>query len=54
VSLRAYTARWVCALNINTSRFARRGDTYESDDFVSTPNRVDLLVRGGVGEVSVN
>jgi hypothetical protein len=42
------------ALNVNTGRFPRRGDTYESDDFASTPNRVDLMVRGGLGEVSVN
>jgi hypothetical protein len=54
VAARIRGAMGLGALNVNTRRFPRRGDRYESDDFVSAPNRVDLLVQGGVGEVSVN
>ena len=38
---------------IDVSRFPRRGDVYESADYSSAANTVDIDIRGGVGSVSV-
>lgn len=42
------------ALIVDSHRFPQHGDRYESDDFATAANRVDLMVQGGVGAVSVN
>jgi hypothetical protein len=43
----------VGTLNVDTTRFPRRGGEYVSDDFETAANRVDLTVEGGVGSVDV-
>ncbi len=42
------------ALNVNERRFPRRGGVYESDDYATAANRLDLRVEGGVGAVEVS
>ncbi len=42
------------ALNVNERRFPRRGAGYESDDYATAANRLDLRVEGGVGSVQVS
>jgi hypothetical protein len=39
--------------HIDETRFPRLGDTHESPDFGSAPNRVEIDVRGGVGSLRV-
>lgn len=41
------------ALDVDQQRFPRRGGGYESDDFITATNRVELEVEGGVGSVDV-
>ena len=38
---------------VDQARFPRSGDGYESPDFATAPNRVDIDVSGGVGSVKV-
>jgi hypothetical protein len=40
-------------LDVDQGRFPRRSDGYESDDFETAANRVELEIQGGVGQVSV-
>jgi hypothetical protein len=41
------------ALDVDQRRFPPRGAGYESDDFITAANRVELEVEGGVGSVDV-
>lgn len=41
------------ALDVDQRRFPLRGGGYESDDFVTAANRIELQVDGGVGSVDV-
>jgi hypothetical protein len=41
------------ALDVDQHRFPPRGGGYESDDFSTAANRVELEVEGGVGSVDV-
>jgi LiaI-LiaF-like transmembrane region len=41
------------ALDVDTRRFPSRAGAYESDDFATAANRVELEVEGGVGSVDV-
>ncbi len=41
------------ALDVDQSRFPRRGGGYESDDFITATNRAEIVVEGGVGSVDV-
>jgi hypothetical protein len=41
------------ALDVDQRRFPPRGGGYESDDFITATNRVELQVEGGVGSVDV-
>lgn len=43
----------VGALDVDQGRFPWRGDVYESDDFQTAANRVELEIKGGVGQISV-
>jgi hypothetical protein len=43
----------ISSANIDSRRFARVGDYYESMDFASAENRLDLDVEYGVGSISV-
>jgi hypothetical protein len=40
-------------ININTSRFAHTGNYYESPDFNTAVNKIDIRVESGVGSISV-
>jgi hypothetical protein len=49
--------RWrggLSSINVDPSRFPRFGDTYQSPDYDSAANKVDLDVEMGVGSVTVN
>jgi hypothetical protein len=49
--------RWrggLSTVNVNQARFQRLGDTYQSPDYDSAANKVDLDVEMGVGSVTVN
>jgi predicted membrane protein len=41
------------SLNVDESRFPRFGNDYESTDYGSAANRVDLDINGGVGSIRV-
>jgi hypothetical protein len=41
------------ALDVDRSRFPLRGGVYESNEFITAANRVELEVEGGVGSVDV-
>jgi hypothetical protein len=41
-------------INIDSNRFIRSGDYYQSPDYASAANKVDIHVETGVGSVSVN
>lgn len=41
------------ALNVDRQRFPYRGGVYESDDFATAANRVELQIEGGVASVDV-
>ena len=43
----------LASVNVNTQRFPRVGDSYQSPDFDSATNRLDLEVETGVGSVNV-
>jgi hypothetical protein len=43
----------VGTLNVDTGRFVPRGSEYESENFESAANRVEIEVEGGVGSVDV-
>jgi hypothetical protein len=41
------------SVDVDTSRFPRSGDGYESTDYAAVPNRVDIRAEVGVGAVQV-
>jgi hypothetical protein len=41
------------ALNVDESRFPRHGKIYESPDYASATDRLDLNVEGGLGAIDV-
>jgi hypothetical protein len=43
----------VGSIRVDEDRFPRSGSDYQSPDFGSAPNRVDLEINGGVGSVRV-
>jgi hypothetical protein len=43
----------VGALNVDERRFPRQGGEYQSDDFATAANRVEIEITGGVGSVDV-
>jgi hypothetical protein len=49
--------RWrggLSSISVNPARFQRFGDSYQSPDYDTAPNKVDLDVEMGVGSVTVN
>jgi hypothetical protein len=43
----------MAGIAVDRDRFPRSGDTYQSPDYETAPNRVDLYVETGVGSVDV-
>lgn len=41
-------------INVNAERFPRLGNAYQSADYDTAANRVDIHIQGGVGAVEVN
>ena len=46
-------AMGVGSLNVDERRFTRRGSEYQSEDFATAANRVEIEISGGVGSVDV-
>ncbi len=42
------------SLEVNRRRFPRKGNAYESEDYTTAPNRIDVQVEGGVGAVQIS
>lgn len=53
VAARIRTRMAIGSSQVDESRFPRTGDGYESPDYATSPNRVDLDLQGGVGSVRV-
>jgi hypothetical protein len=53
VAARILNQSGLSSLAINTNRFPRQGYVYQSPDFDSAPNKVELEIRTGVGSVDV-
>jgi hypothetical protein len=53
VAARIKTSVGLGSTQIDQSRFPRMGDGYQSTDYASAANRVDLNISGGVGSVQV-
>lgn len=53
VAARIRTRMALGSSQVDESRFPRTGDGYESPDYASSTNRVDLDLQGGVGSVRV-
>ena len=43
----------LAGINVDTSRFPRMGDTYQSMGYDTAPNKVDIDIETGVGSVDV-
>jgi hypothetical protein len=43
----------LAGINVDTSRFPRMGDTYQSTDYDTAPNKVDIDIETGVGSIYV-
>jgi len=43
----------LAGINVDTSRFPRMGDTYQSTDYDTAPNKVDVDIETGVGSIDV-
>jgi hypothetical protein len=54
VAARIRGSMGVGTLSVDQSRFPRRDGGYESADFETAVNRVELDVEGGVGSVEVS
>ena len=53
VAARIHGVMGLGALNVDERRFPRRGSEYQSDDFATAVNRVEIEISGGVGSVEV-
>lgn len=53
VAARIRTKMALASSQIDTTRFPRIGDVYQSADYDTNPNRVDIDVSGGVGSLRV-
>lgn len=53
VAGKIYVQSGLSGINIDTSRFMRSGSYYESPDYASATNKVDIRIETGVGSVSV-
>jgi hypothetical protein len=53
VAARIKTTVGLGSSQVDESRFPRMGDSYQSTDYTTAENRVDLYISGGVGSVRV-
>ncbi len=53
VAARIYLQSGLSGINIDTSRFPRTGNTYESSEFTSAINKIDIKIETGVGSITV-
>ncbi len=53
VAARIRSQSGLAEINVNTARFPQMGGVYQSADFETAANRVDLRIDAGVGKVSV-
>jgi len=53
VAARIQIKSGMAGIAVDRDRFPRSGDTYQSPDYETAPNRVDLYVETGVGSVDV-
>jgi hypothetical protein len=54
VAARITSAVAIGSFHVDTQRFPRSGSGYESPDFATAANKLDLRIEGGVGEVRVS
>ena len=53
VAARIGTKMGLGSIQVDESRFPRMGDGYQSTDYATAENRVDLDIQGGVGSVRI-
>jgi hypothetical protein len=53
VAARIHFRGGLSSLNVDTARFPRAGEYYQSSDYDTAVNRVDMLLEAGVGAVEV-
>ncbi|MEE9203365.1 MAG: DUF5668 domain-containing protein [Dehalococcoidia bacterium] len=53
VAARIAASTGLTSFNVDTSRFPKTGETYESPGFATAANRVDLRVESGVARVAI-
>jgi hypothetical protein len=54
VAARIKTDIGLASVNINRSRFPKRGNVYISDDYDSSENKVDINISSGISSISIN
>ncbi len=54
VAGRIHMSGGMAAVNIDSGRFPRQGEVYESAGFESAPNRAEIFIQTGVGSVQVS
>lgn len=54
VAARVRVSQGVSTVRVNTSRFPRTGDVYQSPDFATAANAVDIKLEAGAADISVN
>ncbi len=54
VGARIQVKSGLAGINVNPGRFNRMGDTYETQDYLTAANKVNLFIETGVGSVNVS
>lgn len=53
VAARIKIDQGIGSTRVDTSRFPRSGDTYQSADYATATNRIDIVINGGVGSINI-
>jgi len=53
VVARIRTSGGIGSINVNTSRFPKIGDVYQSADYATGANKIDIQIDGGMGSINV-
>jgi len=53
VAAHVHGAMGLGTVNVDSARFPRRNGSYESPDYATAVNRVELDIEGGIGSVDV-